>query len=192
MRKAGKSSRACPRRIDTAKRLLAEAGYAGEPITLMAAQDIAHHKVWGDVADDLLRRLGMKVDFAAVDWGTVVARREQKSPPSQGGWHMYITAFYGVDCADPTNLFLPAAGNRTLNGWANDPQIEAQVSAWFDATRESEEKAAARRLNKSALDHVVYAPLGMFLRYFAWRKNVIGIDQAPLGGQQDSVRARPC
>jgi peptide/nickel transport system substrate-binding protein len=30
-----------PRKVDAAKRLLADSGYAGEPITVMAAQDIA-------------------------------------------------------------------------------------------------------------------------------------------------------
>jgi peptide/nickel transport system substrate-binding protein len=32
----------------------------------------------GDVTVDLLTRLGMKVDYVAVDWGTVVQRRAQK------------------------------------------------------------------------------------------------------------------
>src|SRR5262249_2945840 len=35
-----------PRDLDGAKRLLAERGYAGEPIISMAAQDLAHHKAW--------------------------------------------------------------------------------------------------------------------------------------------------
>jgi peptide/nickel transport system substrate-binding protein len=43
-----------------------------------------------------------------------------------------------------------------------------------------EEKAAVRRLNKVALEHVVYAPLGSYLRRFAWRKNVNGVMQGPL------------
>ena len=43
-----------------------------------------------------------------------------------------------------------------------------------------DEKAVARRLNKAALDHVVYAPLGFFLQYQAWRKTVTGIVQGPL------------
>ena len=68
-----------PRNFAAAKRLLAESGYAGEPVTLMAAQDVAASKVWGDVTADLLKRLGMKVDFAAVDWGTVVQRRARMS-----------------------------------------------------------------------------------------------------------------
>ena len=37
-----------------------------------------------------------------------------------------------------------------------------------------------RRLNKAALDHVVYAPVGFFMLYQAWRKNVAGVQQGPL------------
>jgi peptide/nickel transport system substrate-binding protein len=37
-----------------------------------------------------------------------------------------------------------------------------------------------RQLNKTALDHVVYVPLGFFLRYAAWRKNVSVIVHAPV------------
>jgi hypothetical protein len=33
----------------------------------------------------------------------------------------------------------------------------------------------AHRRNKTALDFVVYAPLGLFLQYQAWRKNAVPI-----------------
>ena len=66
------------------------------------------------------------------------------------------------------------------NGWASVPQVEAEVAAWYDAKTLDEEKAAVRRLNKAALDQVVYAPLGVFLRHHAWRKNLTGIAQGPL------------
>src|SRR6266478_4084713 len=101
-----------PRKLDVAKRLLAESGYAGEPVTLMAAQDIAFFKAWGDVTADLLKRLDMKVDFAAVDFGTFVARRVQKSPPRQGGWQMFVSGYMGVDFSDPTSRMLRANGNE--------------------------------------------------------------------------------
>jgi peptide/nickel transport system substrate-binding protein len=169
-----------PRNVEAAKRLLAESGYAGEPVTLMAAQDLAHHRVWGDVTVDLLKQLGMKVDFAAVDFGTVVARRAQKSPPHHGGWHMFITGYFGADFADPTNRFLRANGNELSNGWANNPQIEAEIAAWYDATSLHEEKTIVRRLNRLAIDHVLFAPLGVLMRHYAWRKSVSGIVQAPL------------
>jgi peptide/nickel transport system substrate-binding protein len=87
-----------PRKVEAAKRLLADSGYAGEPVTLMAPQDLAHLKVWGDVTADLLKRLDMEVDLAAVDAGTQAARRLQKSPPHQGGWQMFVTVYSGIDC----------------------------------------------------------------------------------------------
>src|SRR5262249_47888675 len=121
-----------PRNLDAAKRLLAQSGYAGAPITLMAAQDLANHKALGDVTADLLTRLGMKVDYAAVDWGTVVARRAQKSPPGQGGWHLFHTVTYGVDCANPTNLLIRANGEKAFFGWPDIPQVEAEIAAWYD------------------------------------------------------------
>jgi peptide/nickel transport system substrate-binding protein len=169
-----------PRKLEAAKRLLAESGYAGEPVTLMAAQDLFQMKARGDMTVDLLKRLDMKVDFAAVDWGTVVARWAQNSPPHQGGWHMSITAYMGVDFADPTSYFLRANGNQQWNGWANNPQIETEIAAWYNAASLDEEKTIIGRLNRLAVDYVLYAPLGMLMRHYAWRKNVSGIVQAPL------------
>jgi peptide/nickel transport system substrate-binding protein len=67
-----------------------------------------------------------------------------------------------------------------VSGWPNSPAVEAEAIAWFDATTLDEEKAAARRLNKAALDYVVYAPLGWALGYFAWRRNLTGVTQGPL------------
>jgi len=57
---------------------------------------------------------------------------------------------------------------------------EKEVTAWFDAKNLDEEKAAVARLNKAALDDVIYAPTGFFLSYTAWRKNISGIVKGPL------------
>jgi peptide/nickel transport system substrate-binding protein len=66
------------------------------------------------------------------------------------------------------------------NGWATNAAIEAEVAAWYAATSLDEEKLIVRRLNKAAFDHVVYAPLGMCVRYFACRKNLAGVGRAPV------------
>jgi peptide/nickel transport system substrate-binding protein len=167
-----------PRNLDAAKRLLAESSYAGETITFMAAQDIASLKAWGDVTADLLQRLGMKVDYAAVDWGTVVARRSRKSAP--GGWQIYNNLLYGVDCIDPTNKLIRTTGDLPATGWPSSPQIEAEIAAWYDAKTLEDEKAVARRLNRAALDFVIYAPLGHYLQHQAWNNYVTGIVKGPL------------
>jgi peptide/nickel transport system substrate-binding protein len=136
-------------------------------------------KLWGEVTADLLKRLGMKVDYAAVDNGTLAARLGQKRPPGQGGWQIAPTDGAGVRFIDPTNRRLRADGENVQYGSANIPQVEAEIAAWYEATSLDEEKAIARRLNKAAFDHVLYAPLGWYLKHQAWRKNVSGIVPGP-------------
>jgi peptide/nickel transport system substrate-binding protein len=169
-----------PRNVGAAKRLLAESGYAGGAVTSMAAQDVAAHKAWGDLTADLLTRLGIKVDYTSVDWGTIVARRAQKSAPRHGGWQIFHTHMYGIDCVDPTGRIIRANGDKAFFGWPNIPQVETEVAAWYDAQTLEEEKSVARRLNKVALDNAIYAPLGAYLQEQAWRNNVIGIAKGPL------------
>jgi len=43
-----------------------------------------------------------------------------------------------------------------------------------------EEKAAARAFNAAALDHVLFAPLGWYLRHYAWRRSLAGVTQGPM------------
>jgi peptide/nickel transport system substrate-binding protein len=169
-----------PRNFDAAKRLLAESGYRGQPITCLVAQDIPFLKAFGEITADNLKRLGITLDYAALDWGTVVARRLQQTPPAQGGWHMYVSWSAGADFTNPTNKQLRANGDQAFSGWPDSPAVEAEVSAWFAASSREEEQTIIRRLNKAAIDHVVYVPLGFWLSHQAWRKNVSGIVQGPL------------
>jgi peptide/nickel transport system substrate-binding protein len=170
-----------PRDLAAAKRLLAESGYSGEPVSCLVAQDQPVLKAMGEVTADLLKRLGMNVDFVATDWGTVVARRAQKTPPGQGGWHMFHTWHSGATGFSPAaNIGIRANGDQAWFGWPKSEAVEAEVTSWFEAKTLDEEKAAVRRLNKAAFDHVVYAPTGFFMIYQAWRKNVTGVVKGPL------------
>jgi len=149
-----------PRNFDAAKRLLAESGYAGQPVTCLVAQDTPIIKAWGEVTSDLLKRLGMKVDLVAVDSGTVFARMPQKSPPAEGGWNMFLVWGNGATNISPAQLLIRANGDGAWFGWPNSLQVETEVAAWYDAKTLDEEKASVRRLNKAALDNAIYAPSG--------------------------------
>jgi peptide/nickel transport system substrate-binding protein len=169
------------RDFDLAKKLLAESGYANQPVSCIVAQDQVITKAQGDVTADLLKRMGMNVDFVATDWGTVGARRAQKAPHSQGGWEMFHTWHAGADCVNPAvYIAIRATGDKAWFGWPTSEKVEAEVAAWFAAGNLDEEKAAVSRLNKAALEDVIYAPTGFFLSYTAWRKNVSGIAKGPL------------
>jgi peptide/nickel transport system substrate-binding protein len=73
-----------------------------------------------------------------------------------------------------------ANGDKAWFGWPDVPEVEKEVTAWFDAKNLDEEKATIARLNKAALDSVVYAPTGFFLGYTAWRANVSGVTKGPI------------
>jgi peptide/nickel transport system substrate-binding protein len=161
--------------------LLVESGYAGQPVTSLMTQDISFLKAFSEVAADMLKRVGVNVDFVATDWGTVGARRAQKSPPAQGGWNLFPSWSAGVSWASPaTYPQLRANGDNAWFGWPSSQRVEAEIAAWFDARTLDEEKVAARRINKAAFDDVVQVPLGFWLSHQAWRKNVSGIVQGPL------------
>jgi peptide/nickel transport system substrate-binding protein len=167
--------------IEAAKKLLAEAGYKGEPVICVVAQDMSATKSMGDVTAELLKSIGMKVEFVATDWGTVGARRAQKTPPGQGGWSMFHTWHAGADCLNPSSYTaIRANGDKAWFGWPDVPAVETEVTNWFNAKDMAEEKAAMARLNKAAVENVVFAPTGFYLGYQAWRKNVTGVTSGPL------------
>lgn len=167
--------------VAEAKKLLAEAGYKGEPVICVVAQDMAATKSMGDVTAELLKSIGMNVDFVATDWGTVGARRAQKTPPGQGGWSMFHTWHAGADCINPASYTaVRANGDKAWFGWPDVPAVETEVTNWFNAKDQAEEKAAMARLNKAAVENVVFIPTGFYLGYQAWRKNVSGVTSGPL------------
>ncbi len=169
------------RDYDAAKKLLAEAGYSGQPVTCVVGQDLAPVKAMGEITADLLKRIGMTVDFVATDWGTVGQRRASKSPPGQGGWGMFHTWHAGSDCTSPVGyIALRASGEKAWFGWPDDPEIEKDIASWYDAKTLDEEKAIMARVNKASMEHVTYIPTGFYLGYQAWRSNLSGITNGPL------------
>src|SRR5580704_9909759 len=109
-----------------AKKLLAESGYDGTPVVVMAPGDVVPLKAQPIVAAQLLREAGFKVDLRATDWQTVVSRRASQKPPNEGGWNMFFTNFTSADAANPVASV--SIGGRGRNGgwfgWAEDARIE--------------------------------------------------------------------
>ena len=110
--------------FDKIKQELAAAGYKGEKIVLLAPTTIPSLNAKSQVAGDLLRRMGFNVDYQALEWGMVVARRASKEPPEKGGWHISITNLTSFN-----NVFVPAqiairSGPDAWFGWRNAPKLE--------------------------------------------------------------------
>src|SRR6202158_2149096 len=164
-----------------AKKLLAESGYDGTPVVIMARGDVVTLKAQPIVAAQLLRDAGFKVDVQATDWQTVVTRRASQKPPKEGGWNMFFTNWVGADVVNPIANF--SIGGRGKNGgwfgWAEDAKIEQLKDAFARSSSLEEQKKIAAEIQKEAYDQVIYIPLGQYLAPAAWRKSLSGVLDGP-------------
>jgi peptide/nickel transport system substrate-binding protein len=164
-----------------AKKLLAESGYDGTPIALMAPGDVVTLKAQPIVAAQLLREAGFKVDVQATDWQTVVSRRASQKSPKEGGWNLFFTNWAGADLINPVVNF--AIGGKGTKGgwfgWAEDAKIEQMKDAFVKATSADEQKKIAVEIQQEAYDQVIYLPLGQFTQPSAWRKSLTGVLDGP-------------
>ncbi len=163
-----------------AKRMLESSGYKGEKVAMLVATDVSITKAEGDVAADALRQAGFNVDYQALDWGTVGARRAKMDPPDQGGWNIFFTWHAGADCINPAPYTaLDASGKTAWFGWPKSNAVQAAIAEWYAAPDLAAEKAAIVKVNRASFENVTYIPTGFFLGYQAWRKNVTGVVKAP-------------
>jgi peptide/nickel transport system substrate-binding protein len=88
---AGSEALTGKRDFDKAKKLVAEAGYKGEKVIVLDAVDQPLIHAEALVTADLLKNLGINVEIAASDWGTLVTRRASKKPIDEGGWNIFCT-----------------------------------------------------------------------------------------------------
>ncbi len=159
-----------------AQDLLKASGYDGTPIVIMKPTDLASIQKLPDVAAQLLRQAGFKVDLQAMDWQTLVGRRAKKDPIDKGGWHMFLTAWNVFDVWSPiANPTMDTRGEKSgWFGWASDDKMVEIRSAFMRATDEPTKKKLADQLHARAFEVGTHAPLGEYNQPMAARKNITG------------------
>jgi peptide/nickel transport system substrate-binding protein len=164
-----------------AKKLLAESGYDGTPIAVMAPGDVTTLKAQPVVAAQLLREAGFKVDLQATDWQTVVTRRASQKPVKEGGWNMFFTNWVAADVSNPVaNVSVGGRGkNGGWFGWAEDARIEQLRDQFARASTPEDQKKVAAELQKENYEKVIYIPLGQYLVPTGWRKSISGVLDGP-------------
>jgi peptide/nickel transport system substrate-binding protein len=164
-----------------AKKLLAESGYDGTPIVIMAPGDVVTLKAQPVVAAQLLRDAGFKVDLQATDWQTVVARRASQKPTKEGGWNMFFTNWVGADVANPVaNVSVGGRGTKGgWFGWAESAKIEQMRDAFSRTSSPEEQKKIAADIQKENYEQVIYIPLGQYFAPSVWRKSLTGVLDGP-------------
>ena len=165
-----------PRSLDRAKAALAASGYRGEKVVIINPTDFPLIGPHGQVTADLLRRMGMNVDLAESDWGTVVQRRVRQEPVEQGGWGIFHTYGSSLAYLNPVvSSLVKGPGRSGWFGWYTSPRMQDLVQAWMDAADAEHQKSLANEINKLAQDDVATIPLGQSFIRTAYRKSVTGL-----------------
>ncbi|WP_316204781.1 ABC transporter substrate-binding protein [Bradyrhizobium sp. SZCCHNS3004] len=167
--------------LEQAKKALAESGYDGTPIVIMAPGDVTTLKAQPVVVAQQLREAGFKVDLQATDWQTVVTRRASQKPVKEGGWNMFFTNWVGADVANPVvNVSVGGRGTKGgWFGWATDEKIEKLRDDYARASSPEEQKRIATEIQKENYEQVIYIPLGQYLLPSGWRKSLTGVLDGP-------------
>jgi peptide/nickel transport system substrate-binding protein len=165
---------------EKAKEQLKAAGYNGEKVVLIDPTDlyVLHAMVGGVVP--MLRKGGLNVEVAAMDWSTAVTRRVEKKPTSEGGWNLFVTAWTAVDLVSPlTNGNLNALCEKGNYGWYCDPKLTELQNTWAVTTDPARSKALASDIQREAYASGAYVPLGQYQQPGAFR-GITGIVPAPV------------
>ncbi|HEY0419080.1 MAG TPA: ABC transporter substrate-binding protein [Acetobacteraceae bacterium] len=177
---AGMEALTGKRDIALAKRLVAESGYKGEPVLLMAPTDQPALGQVAQVTRSVLEKVGINVRYEAMDWSTLVSRRASREPPDKGGWNMFCTSWSGLSVADPGGHFpIRGNGNGAWFGWPEDPQMEALRDSWFDAPDVAAQKHVCEQMQTRAFEQVPFIPVAQWFYPTAFRSNVVDIVKCP-------------
>jgi peptide/nickel transport system substrate-binding protein len=169
------------RDFDEARRLVAEAGYKGEKIVVLDGVDQPDTHMPAVVGYELLRKLGLNVELASSDWGTLVTRRASKRPIEEGGWSLFASDWVGADGIDPSvNPGLRGNGEAApWVGWLTDKPLEELRTAWLKASDGAARKEIAGKIQTRAFEIVPYIPTGQWYPMTAYRNNLKDVVTGP-------------
>ena len=158
-----------------AEALFKEAGYNGEPITILHATDHQYINPANLVMIQQLRKAGfLKLDVQAMDWGAVVARRAKKETPAQGGWNIFITGTTVLTSSSPvTHTSIGMGCDKAWFGWPCDAEFEETRRAWAFAPDTATRKKLAIELSKQAYEKVPYISFAQWVGPVAYRSDKI-------------------
>jgi peptide/nickel transport system substrate-binding protein len=170
---AGIAAFTAQRDLERARKLVAESGYKGEKIVMMAPSDQLSLVAPSQVTRELFVKLGLNVDYQVMDWGTLVARRAKMDPPEQGGWNVFHTTWGGLATSNPGSSYpLRGNGRQGWFGWPTDPRLEELRDQWFDAPDVAAQKKICEQMQLQAFDSIPFMPVGQWYYPWAFRKDL--------------------
>jgi len=166
-----------PRDLGRARREIEAAGYKGERVVLLASGDSAEGLRRANVLADMMKKVGLAVDFQMSDWGTTMQRVNKKDPVDQGGWSCTAVSLVATDLMDPAvNSYLRGNGTDAPRfGWPTSARLEELREMWLEAPDLATRKRIASEIQLQAFQDVPYIPLSLDYRFAAYHNDLVGV-----------------
>ncbi len=154
---------------ERARRLLAEAGYQGQPVRWLATTEIYPHFASANIAKSQLERAGFVIDLQVTDWATVVARRARPEL-----YDLHITRYMLVP--DPTQLVFLAPASP---GWYENREMAALVRLLARHGDPRVRKEIWRRAQRLIYEDAAAVKVGDWFQLHLLREDVRGYTGVP-------------
>jgi peptide/nickel transport system substrate-binding protein len=166
--------------IERARALFAEAGYRGEPVILLDPADQTDIHMLALITADQLRRAGVNVVVQAMDWSTVLTRRNIKDAPAQNpnAWNLAFTFWGGLSLSSPISNapLVSRCDGRNLYGWPCDAELHRLMSEDFlDAATPAAQMKVIEAIQARFYETFPYVATGIIRRPIARRANLVGM-----------------
>ena len=162
--------------LAAARKMVADAGYDGTKAVIIAPSDNPVVSACCNVADDVLKRIGINSELAVMDVATMIGRRASTEPVANGGWSIFITYGESTQFSNPaTNIGLRADGRQAWPGWPNDPKLQSLRGDFLAATTDAARRALAGQIEQQAFASVPYIPLGIIRQPSVYRSALSGL-----------------
>ncbi len=164
-----------------ARQLLAESGYAGEKVVLLNSHESMFIGLASDLVAEELKAIGFNIDVAESDWGTSLARRQNRGPVDKGGWSLFVTSMSGSGTFSPlSNTFTDTScDGRNYAGWPCDQTATDLRNAFVHEPDPARRRTLLEQLSARLWEVMPAVVLGQRAQVYAWRNEVTGFVRSP-------------
>ncbi|MFO0293678.1 MAG: ABC transporter substrate-binding protein [Rhodospirillales bacterium] len=161
--------------LDQARRLLAEAGYKGEPIRLATTQRFPALFDIAVMAQAMAQRAGIRIELDVVDWAALLDRY------TKGDYQAMVFTFSArLDPSLSFDMFTGPKATEPRKAWDN-PEVQALLRESFATVDRARRQAIYDDLLRRLLDEVPIVALYSSVDTGAVRRNVSGYAGWALG-----------
>ncbi len=164
-----------PREPAKIRQMVKDSGYSGEKIVLIGAIDVPFRRAMAEVTLGMLRDAGFNAEFQALDWGSMIQRRDNKGPIDKGGWNIAPANTGGIDLINPAGHAFRTNGERAWFGWPTSERLEGLRRDWIDAPDLAAQKKIAEEMQRRWFVEVPMVQTGQWMHPTAHRSDLTGL-----------------